>query len=387
MIDYNPNRIVLMRRLEKMSQAKLSEKTGYSTATLSRLQNSIIQFDEKTARKIAYAVDYPISFFSKSDEPMPPTRLTYRRTSKTSISEINAVAAEYEILSSTVQRVANEAAIKPHLSWLDRIAPRKSTALTIDDINRIAVSARKYLGIPSNKPIGNVTRILEHAGIVITPMHSNGEKSNSSTTSEGVTCPEYTGAVPVLGYLNRENTGDRLRFTKAHEFGHLVLHRFRKELNKKQKEKEAHQFAGAFLIPETAIRPAIDEYSTLSLFVNLKAEWGVSIAALIMRASALNIINAQRERSLQIQLSVRGWKKHEPVEVEVEHPVLFKQMMGKVFGRILSPTEVEINSLTASHDLGVPFRFLDLWADGLTEDTEQLGIKGIRFPRPESDSI
>lgn len=386
MIDYNPNRIVLMRRLEKMSQAKLSEKTGYSSALLSKLQNSIIQFDEKKAQRIASAVDYPISFFAGFDEPMPPTRLTYRRTSKTSIREINAVAAEYELLSSTVQQVTEEANIKPHLSWLDEIAPRKNATLTVDEINRIAAQAREHLHIPSNEPIGNVTRALERSGIVIAPMHSSGEKADS-TTSEGVTCPYYTGSVPVLGYLNRENTGDRLRFTKAHEFGHLILHRFRKELNKKQKEKEAHQFAGAFLMPEKAMRFAIDEDSTLLSFVSLKAGWGVSIAALIMRAGALNIIDAQRERSLQIQLSMRGWKKREPVEVEVEHPVLFKQMMGKVFGKIISPTEIEINSLTASYELGVPFRFLDLWADGLNEGMKKIGIRENRFSSPELTSV
>lgn len=385
MIDYNPNRIVLMRRLEKMPQAKLSEKTGYSSALLSKLQNSIIPFDEKKAQRIASAVDYPISFFARSDEPMPPTRLTYRRTSKTSIREINAVSAEYEILSSTVQQVTRKTNIKPHLSWLDEIAPHRSTVLTVKEINRIAVQAREHLHIPYDEPIVNVTRALERSGIVITPMHSSGEKADS-TTSEGVTCPDYTGSTPVLGYLNRENTGDRLRFTKAHEFGHLVLHRFRKGLDKKQKEKEAHQFAGAFLMPEKAMRTAINKDSTLSSFVNLKAGWGVSIAALIMRASALNIIDAQRERSLQIQLSMRGWKKCEPVEVEVEHPLLFKQMMGKAFGKIISPAEIEINSLTASYELGVPFRFLDLWADGLSEGMREIGIRENRFSNPESTS-
>lgn len=368
-----------MRRLEKMSQAKLAEQTGYSTATLSKLQNSIIPFGEKAAQRIASAVDYPISFFSDSDDPMPPTRLTYRRTSKTSIREINAVAAEYGILLGTVRKVSKAASIQPKLSWVDAIAPRKSGPLTVGEIDGIAARAREHLSVPPDAPIRNVTRTLERAGIVVAPLHSSGKESNYSATSEGVTCPDYADGIPVLGYLNMRNTGDRLRFTKAHELGHLLLHRYREELDKRQKEKEAHQFAGAFLLPENVARIAIDSDSTLSSFASLKAGWGVSIAALIMRAKALGIIDGQRERSLQIQLSVRGWKKHEPVEVDIEHPVLFKQMMGKVFGKVISPAEVQISSLDATHTLGIPFRFLDLWADGLTEDTRNLGIIEKRF--------
>lgn len=381
MNGYNPSRIVLMRRIEKITQSELAEKTGLSGATLSKLQNNIIPFNESEAKKIAFAVDYPLSFFKFNDELMPPSLLTYRRTSKTSVREINAVAAEFEVLTGTVKRLSEQLHMKPRLSWLEEIAPRVENPLCITDINRLAEQTRNALGLASSGPVQNVTRSLERAGIVIAPMYSSGEKSGYATTSEGVTRPDPECSNPVLGYLNRSNTGDRLRFTKAHELGHLVLHRYRDSLTRQQKEKEAHQFAGAFLMPEIDARQEISESSNLSSFVALKAKWGISIAALIMRANAIDVIDSQRARSLQIQLSVRGWKKHEPVAVEVEHPVLLKQMIGQTYGHMLSPTTASISSLTAAVELGVPFRFLDLWSDGLKVETENLGIDEKRFEK------
>lgn len=84
MVEYNPDRIVLMRRLEKKTQAELTEGTGISTAKISKIQNRIVPFTKEDAEKIATCVDYPLSFFSMDDTPTPPTELTYRRSQKPS---------------------------------------------------------------------------------------------------------------------------------------------------------------------------------------------------------------------------------------------------------------------------------------------------------------
>ena len=94
MIEYNPDRIVLMRKLEKTTQADLTSGTGISAAKISKIQHRIVHFQEEDARRIAVFMDYPLSFFTMQDKPTPPTELTYRRASKTFIREINAVSAE-----------------------------------------------------------------------------------------------------------------------------------------------------------------------------------------------------------------------------------------------------------------------------------------------------
>ena len=383
MVEYNPDRIVLMRRLEKKTQAELTEGTGISAAKISRIQNRIVPFTEEDAGKIAACVDYPLSFFSMGDVPTPPTELTYRRSSKTLVREINAVSAEYEIMAGTVRRIAERLRMKSRLQWIDDIAPRDSAPLPIARINHIAQEARRNLNLTDTGPISNVTRALERVGIAVMPMHSSGEESEYKTTSEGVSDPTLETPVSVIGYLGRDNTGDRLRFTKVHELGHMILHKYRTSLTRQQMESEAHQFAGALLMPEDDARAIFSRNTSIGTLVDAKAGWGISISALVMRISALNLIEPKRAKSPQVQMSMRGWKKHEPVAVGVESPILFKQMIGQAYGTVVSPTESRIDSFTVSNELGVPFRYLDLWADGLQEEGRQYGFREPRFKKPE----
>jgi hypothetical protein len=60
------------------------------------------------------------------------------------------------------------------------------------------------------------------------------------------------------------------------------------------------------------------------------------------------------------------WRKTEPVQVEEEHPIYFKQMIGGALGTIKSPTLVEVAPTAIEQYLGVPFSMADKWADGLT---------------------
>lgn len=52
-------------------------------------------------------------------------------------------------------------------------------------------------------------------------------------------------------FLNRSQPADRLRFSLAHELGHLIMHR----VPTLQMEEEANAFAAAFLAPAKDIRP------------------------------------------------------------------------------------------------------------------------------------
>ena len=38
-MNYNPDRVILLRQVERMTQKKLAEKTGIAQGTLSKLQN------------------------------------------------------------------------------------------------------------------------------------------------------------------------------------------------------------------------------------------------------------------------------------------------------------------------------------------------------------
>ena len=137
---------------------------------------------------------------------------------------------------------------------------------------------------------------------------------------------------PIIA-VSSMSPGDRLRFSVAHELGHLVLHRFP---NQKPSvlEKEAHMFAGEFLLPSEAMMFEYPPTVTLTGLMELKLRWGVSIQALVVRAKELNIITRHDEQHLFQQIGQRGWRTHEPAELDIpaERPRLLRQMAEMVYG-------------------------------------------------------
>lgn len=388
MTEYNAERIVQARHLEGMTQKELSERSRISQSKLSKLQNGFAVFGEEEARSIAVALGFPVSFFICDDPMLPMTALTYRKTSKSSMSELAAVSVEYSSLCATVSRLARILGMterKP--TWIHELAPHRQE-LSNSEIDAIAGQARTCMGLATDGPIGNLTRSMERQGIVVAPMRSTGSKDdeNFKLTNEGISYPKHVG-MPCIGYsAGGSISGDRQRFTKAHELGHLILHRYRRPETPRQMEQEAHLFAGALLLPSDDMSRRIGRNATLSDFLKVKSGWGISVAAAISRAHASGTISTDRYRSLQIQLSNRGWRKHEPVNVGKEHPLLLKQMIQAVFGVNSNATgERAIKSIEAADKLAIPFRYLDCWADGLVEEGTELGFVEQRISLVASD--
>lgn len=241
----------------------------------------------------------------------------------------------------------------------------------------MADSTRTHLGLNESGSIPNLTRAIEKMGIVVAPLHALASKQTAHLNSDGVTQPNCKD-MPTIGYSAKNNTGDRLRFTIAHELGHLILHRYRRPQLYREMEREAHRFAGALLMPQNDAKLIMPQRLMLTDLVRLKAGWGMSISSMISRASNLGIIDTDRTRSLQIQLSARGWRKEEPVHVGDEHPILLKQMIVAGYGDPTDPNK-GIDTFKAENSLNVPFRFLDQWADGLKEQGASMGFRSKTF--------
>lgn len=124
-------------------------------------------------------------------------------------------------------------------------------------------------------------------------------------------------APALIGYFPGSHV-DRRRFTLAHEVGHWVLHTFRPRAE--DPEGEANRFASALLVPRVRAESSISEHNSLADYAQMKATWGVSIQALILREAALDPVSGTRKRSLFVQLSAKGWRKNGPVVVGHEAP-------------------------------------------------------------------
>jgi Zn-dependent peptidase ImmA (M78 family) len=67
-------------------------------------------------------------------------------------------------------------------------------------------------------------------------------------------------------------------------------------------------------------------------YMPIKAKFGISLHAIVARAQRLGLITRDRQRSLMIQLSSRGWREKEPVDVGGESPVLLHTELVALYG-------------------------------------------------------
>ena len=114
-------------------------------------------------------------------------------------------------------------------------------------------------------------------------------------SAEGISHPSGMTR-PIVAYTKKRRSGDGIRFTIAHEAGHLILQRKRMPATKKMREEEAHRFAGAFLLPLKDAKTVLNPKMELRDFVEIKAGWGIAISALITREARMGIIDRERQR-------------------------------------------------------------------------------------------
>ena len=145
-------------------------------------------------------------------------------------------------------------------------------------------------------------------------------------------CSEVIDGKPVIFYDKTLKSACRIRFSLAHELGHIILHNYITAEDIKDKnilyriEKEANTFASCFLLPDKAFISDVNSTS-LDYFLYLKERWKVSISALIYRCRDLGLIDENQNLALRKKISYRHWNKIEPLDnvIPYDTPQLFRQ--------------------------------------------------------------
>lgn len=317
-------RVRLAREACRLTQSELSALSGVAQNTISDLElGVIVSPSDDTVARIAKATQFPKKFFTLG--PLPDLPDGHFRRLKRGTSKVGKqVRAHVRQVVEVVQRSADLVDLPP-------VRPRPLFDVqSTDDIEAAAAAARVSVGVGERDPIPNVTRAMERSGVVVIALPVEMEDHDGFSA-----WPSFGDPVlgrPVIAYTSGR-TGDRNRFTIAHEFGHLMLHTLRSEIVPEQAEKEANRFAGAFLLPELAAREAMRPPITLSTLQGMKATYGVSIAMGAQRALDLQMITQQQFVSLRKQLSARQWLKNEPIEVLPESPLLLAKLLTILGGQ------------------------------------------------------
>jgi Zn-dependent peptidase ImmA (M78 family)/transcriptional regulator with XRE-family HTH domain len=187
---------------------------------------------------------------------------------------------------------------------------------------RAAAAVRREWGLPRG-PVRTVLGTLEAHGVACTRLLFDDERVDAFS----VNFKDH----PVAVLAADKDKWDRSRFDAAHELGHLVMHD--EAAGVPEAERQANEFAAAFLMPERDIKGELPSRADWSAFMALKAEWGTSIASLVRRSLTLGVMSETTYVSANKVLSARGWRRHEPVEGEQEAPALLRRTMQRATKR------------------------------------------------------
>lgn len=320
------DRVRAFRRLSGFSQADLAQALGVTQGQISHIESGRRFPPADFLDSLAHATGYPRSYFDPVPTDLPPLSLRYRKMAGVRSSEVH----QAEQLVTEAYRVVWQL-VRSRPGYIPPTIPTAAAEqISSEEIELLAAETREALGLDGDRPIRHVTRVLERAGVVVTPLSLTGGESEPGAVGHfGASCWPGPPDPAVIGYFEG-GTGDRQRFTLAHELGHLVLHTRRSHAD--DPEAEANRFAGAFLVPYSSAAECVRGSITLRDFAYLKATWGVSIQALIMRAHQVGAIDDNRKTSLFKQISARGWRKNEPVVVHHERPLLLSKLLASQFG-------------------------------------------------------
>ena len=233
--------------------------------------------------------------------------------------------------------------------------PREAPYPVVSDLSEVeqaATSLRMHWGL-GRKPILSVVELLEECGVKVLALKLSDIGGMTAYARRG------GQSVDAVIVVNCNDSGERQRFTLAHELGHLVLSAH----DKVDLEKAAQRFAGAFLMPADTVRTEIGRRRTSigwSELFNLKRVFGVSVQAIVYRCRDLGIINNALYTRLFREISRFGWRSppyKEPGRIQPEPPSRFERLCSRALA------ENVISEAKAAELLGKSVRDLHQWME------------------------
>lgn len=316
---FDRTRLRIARELRGYSQVQLAREVGSVTpASLSQFENGHTRPAAPTLRRLSVALRVPLAFFATPARAVPdePIDGYFRSLRSTSPRDRHRALAYVQLAHELTLEVEKYVEL-PELD-LPQAAYLAEGINSGKAIKNLASRVRESWEIKPG-PIDNVVRMLERHGIIVVRFHVGLDDVDAFS----VAFPER----PIVALGADKGQRDRSRFDAAHELGHLLMHE-PTQVGSKAIEDQAQQFAAELLMPEGDIRNELPARADWHLLMRLKAKWHVSMAALIMRARALEVMNEQNYRQAWKTLSVRGWRKNEPGDLGLpESPVLLQRAL------------------------------------------------------------
>jgi Zn-dependent peptidase ImmA (M78 family)/transcriptional regulator with XRE-family HTH domain len=294
----------LGRQLRGFTQKELAETLGVEPSTLSRIENGVAQPSAEIAELASAKLSLPLAFFQQPERPYGlPVSVHPMWRSKAAVSQhsIDQALAELNLRIIHIRRLIRAVEYEPVLAL-----PEVDIEQYRGNAEAVAAHVRRTWMMPAG-PVLDLVQWVERAGCFV----MQTELPDAAMSGVTLRVPDMRPCI----FLNKEMPADRMRFTLAHELGHLVMHRYPSE----NMEREANSFAAAFLMPAGDIHQYFSgKKIDLRLLAALKPEWRVAMQSLLYRAATLGYLDSNQERYLWQQFSMKKMRMREPAELDIE---------------------------------------------------------------------
>ncbi|OYQ81781.1 hypothetical protein B9T19_03725 [Ignatzschineria sp. F8392] len=353
---FNPSRLTTARLLRGLTQTEIARKLNIIPRTIRGYENG--EYEPENIKELASVLELPVSFFMQEEPLTLPSQdaISFRAASRLTVRTKNQ-ARSLQVIAHRINK------------WFERKYNLPSVNLPNllnEDPVTAAMSLRKYWGL-ADKPISNMISLLEKNGIRVFSLAIDNLVDANCV---------WFGEQPYV-FMNTTKSTERDRFNLAHELGHLVLHSesmrgYEERKESKVEEKEANEFAAAFLMPESSVSYNVPSFITVDMLIEMKKRWGVSLAALAYRLFGLGKITEWvYTRVLSPEMARKGYRTKEPSPMPTETSSLLTQVFN-----LLKEDGLYIDDL--ANDLNMPIKDIQdlVFNLGIENKRELTIIKG-----------
>lgn len=282
--DFDGFNLRLARSAHNLSLADVGEAVGKSKQFVQRLEAGRDSPTDELKEKLADLLKVEVNFFAPSvGQTLTEDAYHFRKLMGTKAAEKQAAIAKGELFRRVVSFVDSKLRL-PKFNFPTYEISSPAAA------ERAAEKCRAHWGLGLG-PIGNMIRVVENAGAVVTTFEDSGREIDALSIS---------ASRPIVVMNSNEISACRARFGHAHEIAHFVGHEGRLT-GDKGTEAEANRFAGAFLMPRSSFAkefPPLRGGTQINwrALKELKFRWGVSKAGMLYRARQLDLLSEEQYR-------------------------------------------------------------------------------------------
>jgi len=302
-------RIKLARKKAGYSLRSLSEALGgkVSAQAIGKYERGEMAPSSDVLLSLSKALDVSIAYLMDS-QGIELTSVDFR--TKASTTKKDRARVETEVIEWVERYLQIEDILELDGTHWKKPFNQLEVITSIEEAEDIANRVRNRWKLGCD-PIPNMTELLEEKGLKVLIVELPARVS-------GLTClvkrRGNSSDLPAI-VINQKNSLERRRLTLAHELCHRLID---PQLPKKDEERAANRFAGAFLMPRSHLEKEVGRHRNSLGYrelISLKRIYRVSGAALLVRLRDIGIISSS-VLTYMFQSVARTWRSEEPEELE-----------------------------------------------------------------------